>query len=163
MMNFWMASKRQDGILDAAARGDMRQLERLINANADFNVTDKKQNGATPLHLAVANGHEECVSRLLKEKKIKVNKADKNGLTPLHVAAAAHNMQIAFELIRAGADVNATEKDGNTPLHIAVMNNDIDLAHYLMQHDANVDVSNKMGRRPGSLAQPGTTLAAILC
>jgi ankyrin repeat protein len=52
----------------------------------DVNVKEK-EDGQTPLHLAVNNGHLDIVKVLLATEGINVNKKKKHGETPLHLVA----------------------------------------------------------------------------
>ncbi|KAL3919094.1 MAG: hypothetical protein SGPRY_005758 [Prymnesium sp.] len=49
---------------DAALRGELAEVERLLEANA--NVNEKNINGESPLHCAAYNGHHEVVDRLIQ-------------------------------------------------------------------------------------------------
>ncbi len=115
----------------AAAQGKTDELTTVLASEAvDINATNDA--GQTPLHLAIANGHDEAV-RALVEKGADVNAPNKlssygyksklktqlDGATPLDEAAKQKYVQIAKYLIQNGADVNARSTYGNTPLHFA--------------------------------------------
>ena len=104
-------------IHDAAAKGDLAKCKSLLGKGPKLvSATDK--DGATPLHYAVAGGHQPVVELLLT-KKADVNAKKKDGVTPLHVAAALGRVEIAKVLIAKWADPAATDKQGRTPLSLA--------------------------------------------
>jgi ankyrin repeat protein len=70
------------------------------------------------------------------------------GLTPLHYAARHGHVEVARQLIAAGAEVEAREANDITPLLMAISNNNVAMAHYLLGVGAEVNVSDWYGRTP---------------
>lgn len=70
------------------------------------------------------------------------------GLTPLHHAARHDHVDVARQLIAAGAEVDAREANDITPLLMAISNNNVAMAHYLLGVGAEVNVSDWYGRTP---------------
>jgi ankyrin repeat protein len=58
------------------------------------------------------------------------------------------NRNVAFEKIRAGADVNEAQPDGTTPLHWAVYRVDYELVETLLKRGAKPAVANEFGSTP---------------
>ena len=106
-------------IHDAAKNGDLDKVKALLKANPDL-VFSKTDNGGTPLHWAVQNGHKDVVELLLANKA-DVDAKDNNGVSPLHVAADTGYTDVAQLLLADNAAVNAKSNDGSTPLHEAAM------------------------------------------
>lgn len=79
--------------------------------------TYKKHGGETPLLMAAANGHAECMKLLLQDARVDVNRQDRDGETALYMAAAnGHASCVRLLLSAPGVDVNMARMDGNMPL-----------------------------------------------
>ena len=78
-------------------------VEALLAAKADVNARDA--GGATPLHLAAAQGFKS-VAEVLLAAKADVNARDQRGDTPLHMAAAAGQTALVDLLLAHKAEVN---------------------------------------------------------
>ena len=122
----------------AVQSGDMRQVERLLEAGADVNGYDFLRQ--TPLLFAVVGNHQDIVE-LLIARGAKVNFLSSGG-TPL---CFARNPNMAELLIAHGADVNARHSSGSTPIFFPW--ND-DVARVLIVHGADVNARNKSGSTP---------------
>ena len=76
--------------------------------------------GKTPLHIAAAKGHCECVKKLLATEGVEVNTPDNFGWTALHLAAIEDHLETIKALVAAdGVQVNAKDIDNWTALHLA--------------------------------------------
>ncbi len=101
-----------------ASRGNIEAVKQHLAAGTDVNA--KNQNGYTPLHKAVDDGHKEIVELLITEGA-DVNAKEDGGGTPLHHAVLFVGDKELAELLTAkGADVNAKDNDGDTPLDWAI-------------------------------------------
>jgi ankyrin repeat protein len=91
------------GLHDAAGRGDLAEVERLLAAGMQVNRFDEL--GKTPLHHAAAGGHLEVMRRLLSAGA-DVNACDDSqaGDSPLAAVAQNCSYEVALCLIQAGAD-----------------------------------------------------------
>lgn len=67
---------------DAAGRGDVAQVQRLLDQGGDVNARED-QWGVTPLHLAAT----VAVAQVLLAHGAAVSPKSHGGLTPLHIAA----------------------------------------------------------------------------
>lgn len=120
----------------AAADGDISQIQLLISRNADVNAKDK--DSSTPLHFAARWGHTD-VAQLLIGKGADVNATDARRWTPLHFAARFDRTHIAQMLIAESANVNAKATGKWTPLHLAVRFGYTDVAKLLIAKAADID------------------------
>jgi len=98
----------------AAMNGNIEAVKQHLAVGADVNIKDDNW-GATPLHFAARNGHEN-VAELLVVKGAALNNKDDDGRTPLHMVADIGHNGITELLIAKGADVNAKDKKNYTPL-----------------------------------------------
>ena len=112
------AATPQDGLLDAARRGDTDAVRALLEAGADANLA--QGDGLTALHLAAREGHLEVV-RILINAGAETSATTRIGdYTPLHLAGGTGHADVIGALLRAGADPTAvTTSSGVTPLHLA--------------------------------------------
>mmetsp|Transcript_24371 Transcript_24371/g.22146 ORF Transcript_24371/g.22146 Transcript_24371/m.22146 type:complete len:203 (+) Transcript_24371:64-672(+) len=78
------------------------EVKALLSSNKAVNAVDPN-NGNTPLHIAVQNGHYDIVTFLI-DKKAQVNAQNKRGNTPLHMAMAYDYYDCVKALLNAGAD-----------------------------------------------------------
>jgi ankyrin repeat protein len=69
-------------------------------------------------------------------------------MTPLHYAARHGHVDVAKELIRAGAKVNAREANDITPLLMAISNNNVAAATFLLASGGDVNAADWYGRTP---------------
>lgn len=116
----------------------------LLNQGALINMQDK-ENGCTPLLLAVKKAHAKVIDVLL-ERGADVNKPTKFGYTPLMIAAELGLMKITQKLLKQGAKVNVSTNDGvKTPLLSALMKKHISVAKLLLDAGADVFAKNEFG------------------
>uniref|UniRef100_A0A1B0CKV2 Protein phosphatase 1 regulatory subunit 16A n=1 Tax=Lutzomyia longipalpis TaxID=7200 RepID=A0A1B0CKV2_LUTLO len=73
--------------------------------------------GATPLHIAAANGYARVVEFLL-DQHIVVDAVDNDLWTPVHAAACWGHLEVLEMLAQAGADLNAKNRNDETPSDI---------------------------------------------
>jgi len=115
----------------AAAAGDLKRVEELLQLGADVNATEEDGQRITPVMLAAAFGHAAVLRTLLACPGVAVNaqntqvptsKAVKqDGMTALHQASIAGEYDCVVLLLAApGVQVNLREKDNDlTPLGAA--------------------------------------------
>jgi cytohesin len=118
---------------EAAKKGNLDKVKRLIEEGANVNVKDEKND--TPLYIAVGQGNKE-IAELLISKGANVNVVCTFGYTPLHwaVIALGGEKELAELLISKGANVNAVDKKGMTPLDLANYSHHKALAELLIKH-----------------------------
>src|SRR5512136_2088149 len=107
-----------DPLLDAAYRGDIGALQRLLKSGADVNRTNSLEQ--TALYVASYRSNTNVIRFLISSgADLKVRCAGLRD-TPLHAAAYADQVAVVGLLLASGADVNGTNAFGHTPLYDAV-------------------------------------------
>ncbi len=103
------ASSRQDGLVTAAACGDLERVRTILEADPE-RIVEARPDGRRALSAAVEGGHHE-VARLLLERGFDPNwpegPAAPRGMA-LHAAARAGDRPLVELLLAHGADPNAT-------------------------------------------------------
>jgi len=98
----------------AAGGGRAVAVETLLAAGADRQARTTS-GGATPLHLAAASGSGAAVDALLEQGAEVDARETRWGQTPLMFASSRGRLQVAMELIAAGADMAITTRVADLP------------------------------------------------
>jgi ankyrin repeat protein len=125
-----------------ASRGNVENVKKLINAGADKDAKDIKDQ--TPLHHAARNGKTEVVELLINLGANKEAK-DVKGHTPLHYAVSYGNIDTVRFLIDSKADMEAKNDFEETSLHLAIDSGSIDIVRFLIDSKANVEAKTDEG------------------
>ena len=108
----------------------------LIESGANLEATTPRRNN-TPLHklietsirISIDDGYRGMenselykaaleIVKLLIKKQVNINAADNNGNTPLHRALRNNDFELAYILMKAGADTTIKNNNGKIPLQI---------------------------------------------
>ncbi|XP_028039065.1 ankyrin repeat domain-containing protein 29 isoform X2 [Bombyx mandarina] len=121
----------------AALRGDCDRLRQLLDTGK-VHIDSRDRDGTTPLILAAAMGHTDCVRELLAQG------ADPaccrtTGTSALFFAAQGGFLDIARLLLDAGAAIDAPSSDGGTPLFVACQCGHLPVVDELISRGANVN------------------------
>ena len=124
----------QSPLHEAARSGNLAEVQRLLDAGADVNVSEQ---GKTPLHHAALIDPNPEVVRALLDAGARVGLKGHNDMTALHFAVVnptpmsahagasdesgetARRLEVIQLLLDAGATTYAKNEDGLTPLHLA--------------------------------------------
>ncbi|CAK0874878.1 unnamed protein product, partial [Prorocentrum cordatum] len=162
----------------AAARGDVRELERLARPTADVSgaggftaLHHAAEAGHAPaaelllsrraaeprawtpggrqaVHLAVAAGSVPVVELLLESDPAACAARGASGTTPAHIAAANGDVALLRKLRAAGADLRSRSDEGQEPLHAAVRNGHLPVVSLLLSEGADANLQDEGGLRP---------------
>jgi len=123
-------------LFEAAERGDISNIERLLNAGAKVNCV--LQGDGTPLMGAANSGNVEAV-RLLLDRGADPNLGVSGDGNPLIIAAREGHAAVVALLLDRRADPNlAVLGDGN-PLIMAAREGHADIVALLLDHGADID------------------------
>ena len=100
------------------AETERRMLLDLKTADTSdlFEVRDPTS-GATPLHIASANGYLSVVEFLL-DNHVSTEVIDNDQWQPIHAAACWGHLEVVELLAQNGANISAKTKNGETPFDI---------------------------------------------
>ena len=96
---------RYSGLLAAAHKGDIAEIERLIAAKFDLNARDPY--GRTPLHVATHAGKVDAI-RVLAKAGANLGLLEKDRYDAVTIAAVANNEDALRALLAAGASAKLT-------------------------------------------------------
>lgn len=106
--------------------GNYRKVTEFVNSISEGKaLEDRLSNrkgvfGYTPLHEAVASGHNKVLDFLLgKAGEGHVNCRANSGYTPLHLAASSGHGECVRVLLKHNADISVTDEYGKTPKQTA--------------------------------------------
>lgn len=140
LLLFGCAEKSQ--LIQASAKGDPAEIQKLVNQGANVNEADAK--GVTPLMYAAMSGKTEA-AELLWNLGANLNAQDKYGYSAL-----IHSLSYGYEdmsqlLIECNADVNARTYNGDTPLLIALAKCKTPTIKMLINNGADINARNNQG------------------
>ena len=127
-------------LADAAMRGDMARVQRLLEAGV--NVNEAQGDGMTALHWAARNANTQLAELLVSEGS-EVNTVTRIGAyTPLHLASQVGNAEIVRILLKAGSLLQPTSNSvgGTMPLHFAAASGNVDAVRALLDVGARPNV-----------------------
>ena len=126
-------------VADAAQRGDLDAVRRLLQGGADVNTA--QGDGMTALHWAAERG-DEALGEVLIYAGARVDAGTRIGhYTPLHLAARGAHASVVTLLLEAGSDPSArTTNSGASPLHLAAASSDPRVVSELIEWGADVNV-----------------------
>jgi ankyrin repeat protein len=137
------ASAAADDIHEAAYRGDLATVQRLIAGDKSL-LNARTSSQETPLHRAAQAGQVEVV-RFLIGQGVEVNATAYNGFTPLSLTTGG---SVAKLLIDAGADLNRKDNWGKTPLQGALQERHAEVVDAIVASGYSIDLTSAvmMGR-----------------
>jgi ankyrin repeat protein len=134
-------------VADAAMKGDLASVRRLIQQGGNVNVA--QGDGMTALHWGAERGDAAMVAALLAAKA-NVKAVTRIGeYTPLHIAAKTGNPAVVTALLNAGADAKAVTTSGATALHFAAAAGDTTSINAFADQHADVNAKeSEWGQTP---------------
>ncbi|CAL1528964.1 unnamed protein product [Lymnaea stagnalis] len=126
----------------------VKVLMRAKPTSADVNAETKS--GRRAIWWPAKNGNVELAKVILGDKKCEINYIDKEtGCSPLYRAITSNSVEVATELVHAGADVNIRrlgyDVGAETPLIKSVQMNNIDISRLLINSLCNIQAKTDDG------------------
>ena len=140
----WMAgvSEAQTGLLEAANRGDLAAVNRLIAAGANLEQRDGQRQ--TPLLLAVAGNHV-AVAKALLAAGASPNAQASNQDTPWLLAGASGRTEIIAAMLPLKPDLSLRNRYGGNALIPACERAHVETAKLLLTSGIDVNHVNNLG------------------
>jgi hypothetical protein len=143
-----MADPIED-ILEAAAGGDVGEVERLVGQDPGLLNAKDGAHGYTPLMLASAEGRVEVV-RWLVDHGAAINERDNGGYTAVSLACVKGQSLVVRLLVERGADTTiASQRHGWTALMIASIRGHLEVVRWLLGYPsarATMNHRDEVGR-----------------
>jgi ankyrin repeat protein len=140
-------------IVEAAAKGDLGEVTRLLDPKPDQKDLD------LALSVAAPAGHEAIARQLLKAGAAT---SGKRAASALCLAAQNGQAPVVRALLEAGCKPGLRESfTGFSPLHFAAEHNRVDVIQTLVEKKARVDIRNPDGETPLMRAALNGHLAAV--
>ena len=140
-----------DPIHDAAAKGDIKKVQAMIQADPKV-VSAKDKNGDTPLHLAALHGQDKVVQALLDAGADPNAKNNYGAFGPSELGqefAAANTHRDPVVLLNVHGDQVSSGQNGYTPLHLAIFSiNHKKIVQMLVAKGADVNAQAASGATP---------------
>jgi len=132
---------------DASSCNDMEGIKYLVEANADINIRDSRNN--TPLHNTTSNYNPDInIVKYLVEHGASVSSVNFSFCTPLTNASKVNNIEIVKYLVECGAPIDYVDYHGQTSLHHAAINHSVDIMKYLVESGASLNIRDEHGNTP---------------
>jgi hypothetical protein len=136
------AGEAQTGLLEAAGRGDLAAVNRLIAAKADLEQRDGQRQ--TPLLLAVAGNHV-AVAKALLAAGASPNAQAANQDTPWLLAGASGRTEIIAAMLPLKPDLTIRNRYGGNALIPACERAHVETAKLLLTSGIDVNHVNNLG------------------
>lgn len=129
--------------LDASRYGELDDLKLMWNHDRlreliDFKNLSEAESGTSPLMLACANGHMDCVKFLVEGVLVDVNHTNMAGNTALHWSALNGHTECVEYLIRNSANVLSENNFRHTPFDEAIARDKKECCEILVQEEVRL-------------------------
>lgn len=92
----------------------LNDMKEAVKSGVDLN--EKREFGATFLHIACSNGYNDVVQYLLDQSNIDPNVADEEGNTPLHLSVFFCQYECVMYLVAKGGDLAVRNNSRQKPI-----------------------------------------------
>jgi ankyrin repeat protein len=133
--------------VEAIKKGDIAQLQSLLDEYPDLLNTVLRDFNKTPIALAIESGNKKVIGFLLTCGNIDINHPGTDGTTALHAAAEKGDLTSLSLLLAAGADPDTADHQRSTPLIGAAAFSHVDVVQALLVHLKKSSQLNRQNQR----------------
>lgn len=133
----------EQGLFSSVVNGDREALDHFMAGG--FSPELRNAKGVSLLAVAVRNGHEALVEKLIEYGAKLDTVSQDNGNSPLMDAISKGYKDIAILLIEEGADLDIRSKNGQTALILAIGQHQRETVNHLVQAGADTSLVDKLG------------------
>lgn len=133
---------------DWLAKVDAREMQDVLESNAEGEITGRDDYDWTPLHLAARWSKPEVIEVLIHAGAPIEAISEFNGQTPLHSAVGSGRVENIEALLIAGANIESRCMKGGTPLHWAAQFGSVHVVQKLIDSGALLEVRDRDGYTP---------------
>lgn len=156
-----------DALLLVTENGADSRVEPLVTLLLDNHAKHALNHaGQTPLHLALAHGHNGIAEKLLSNElnPASADMADAERQRAIHIAAKKGCEHIVGLLVARSSELNAQDREERTALHLAVENGRGKIARLLLRRGADPNIRDTNGQTALHLAADNghESIASIL-
>lgn len=144
-----VTNNRVSALMAAAAVGNKKIIDLLLENSADLKAKDKNGNNLL-MHSTFSDNYDNVAFFIKKFKDvgIDVNLTNKFGDTNLIAAAyLCSNTEILKLLLANGADINAQNKVGENPLFLPALAENLEVMKFLLDNGADYKSFINIGRK----------------
>jgi ankyrin repeat protein len=127
-------------LLIACVGQDQNEMIRLLLDKGADPLAKNERNGTTLLRLAQYG--DTAIARILINKGVNINAANKELETALQIAVRSVNKPMVHWLLANGADANFMDSYKAPPLYYAVVINDVDMVKALIKKTKNINLQD---------------------
>ena len=130
------------GLVDAAERGDLPAVERLLEDGAD--VDERRADGRTAVTAAALGDHVDVARALIAAgADVDLQDADRNN--PLLVTGETGSVAMLREVLKAAPDFTLTNRYGGVSIIPASERGHVDYVRAVLDTEIDVDHVNNLG------------------
>ncbi|MCI4391488.1 hypothetical protein PGIGA_G00135150 [Pangasianodon gigas] len=136
-------------VFEWVVQGDVSALDYLSRKSPTY-LSSKDENGARPIHYAVASGHLDIIRLIVAMTgPEELDVQDAEGQTPLHFAVEKNQESSCSLLLDLGANPNIVNTATMAPIHLAVSKGHNHLVEVLLSSSqTDVNLEGDLGNTP---------------
>jgi ankyrin repeat protein len=134
-------------VYNACGQGQLDELQVVLRQNGlDVNWAHPVT-GYTAVHAAAEQGHDKCLSAIIRHGGVDLAKVDKHGKAPIHAACNRGRIACLIVLVDHGVDPNVrtADRQGLIPAMLCCMGGHVKCLALLLDRGADRDLADRAG------------------